>query len=70
MFVYVYMNTNIFVKTQVTKVILEPFCLAEPYLQEIPLRSKWEFVRAVFSLFLAKIKKNPLVRDLKWTPHF
>ena len=59
MFGYVYMNMNIFVTTQVTKVNLEPFCLVEPYLQEIPLRSKWEFVRAIFSLFLAKIKKIP-----------
>ena len=58
MFGYVYMNMNIFVTTQVTKVILEPFCLFEPYLQEIPLRSKWEFVRAIFSLFLARIKKS------------
>ena len=33
MFGYDYVNMNIFVTSQVTNVILEPFCKVEPYLR-------------------------------------
>ena len=33
MFGYGYLNMNIFVTSQVTKVILEPFCKVEPYIR-------------------------------------
>jgi len=48
MFGYVYMNLNIFVTTHVTKVILEPFCLVEPYLQDIPFEEQMRIFQSHF----------------------